>query len=664
MNIKYKSIALALACSLGFSSCASFLDVAPEEEVEYKDTYADRQAGENFLYSCYGYLPNPFGTSASLDLLTGDEVVTAFEHETFAQFPKGKYSASSPGISYWQDLYSGIRRCYEFEKVIDELPAETTSVEEKEEYHAHVDYLLGYYYFLLMRCYGPVSLVTKPYDVTTPGSDFPARSTYDETIDFIVKHLDLAINGRPIKGGNGLKKITSGLPVRQEDQNRYGLGTKVAAKALKAKVLLYAASPLFSGKDRIEILDKNKKDLMASKVSPQKRWENAYKAIDEAIKYAEANGHALYTKDNFRIGDNDANQLPAQGKVRLMRTWIMDWIDGPNPEVLLADTRTANMYGLQGKSGPYGKSNYPYNGVSPTWTMLNRFYTNKGLPIKEDPNWADLTESQLLEIVTVDALHKDQAEEGRKTMRFNLDRENRYYAWVGFQGGFYELKTTDKDGNYTPISGNSGSFKANKSANKYTVVLNFLVGGDQGRNGRNNDYSPGGFLNKKGVSPSTVFKKGGLDIKDPYPWPIIRLADLYLARAEAAVELNKLDEAIKDLDVIRVRAGVPTVKLAWKKAKHPTLDQARLRQIVRDERGIELYLECQNFWDLRRWKIADKYFNHKVWGMNIQAKDINAFAQLKEIPFDRGFDKNRNYLLPIPLGEVQRNPNLVQNPGY
>ena len=79
---------------------------------------------------------------------------------------------------------------------------------------------------------------------------------------------------------------------------------------------------------------------------------------------------------------------------------------------------------------------------------------------------------------------------------------------------------------------------------------------------------------------------------------------------------------------------------------------------------IELYLENHTFWDLRRWKIADKYLGQKARGMNIMANSLEAFSQVTEIDFARAFRSPANYLMPIPAADVNRNVNLIQNPGY
>ena len=128
------------------------------------------------------------------------------------------------------------------------------------------------------------------------------------------------------------------------------------------------------------------------------------------------------------------------------------------------------------------------------------------------------------------------------------------------------------------------------------------------------------------------------------------------------VECNDLATARTYLNRVRTRAGIPTVETSW--AGIATLDQAKLREIVHQERTIEFYLENQTFWDLRRWKQAEQYFGVKVKGMNIGANNIDDFAHETEVSFERRFDSPAQYLMPIPTTDINRNLNLVQNPGY
>ncbi len=151
------------------------------------------------------------------------------------------------------------------------------------------------------------------------------------------------------------------------------------------------------------------------------------------------------------------------------------------------------------------------------------------------------------------------------------------------------------------------------------------------------------------------------------PWPLIRLADLYLGYAECCVETGDLATAREYVNKVRERAGIPNVEDAW--ANYSTNPnnpntQDGLREIVRNERMNEMYLENQNFWDMRRWLLAEKYFNVKAQGMNIDATTIEEFANPTEVIFERKFTSPANYLMPIPTDDINRNTHIVQNPGY
>lgn len=111
---KIYRILFLLVALIGYSSC-NYLDIVPDETTTDEDTYADKDAVRDYLYSCYAYLPQCNISSGSLDQMTGDEVITAFEHETFAGFPKGNYSAAPrtfvKGFIYWVQCL--LRQCAE-----------------------------------------------------------------------------------------------------------------------------------------------------------------------------------------------------------------------------------------------------------------------------------------------------------------------------------------------------------------------------------------------------------------------------------------------------------------------------------------------------------------------------------------------------------------------
>ena len=87
-----------------------------------------------------------------------------------------------------------------------------------------------------------------------------------------------------------------------------------------------------------------------------------------------------------------------------------------------------------------------------------------------------------------------------------------------------------------------------------------------------------------------------------------------------------------------------------------------LQEIVRQERQIEFYMENQRFWDLRRWMQAES-LGEKPKGMNIRGATAEEFHQVTTLSVIRSFS-DANYLMPIPIGETNKVPQIKQNPGY
>lgn len=146
-----------------------------------------------------------------------------------------------------------------------------------------------------------------------------------------------------------------------------------------------------------------------------------------------------------------------------------------------------------------------------------------------------------------------------------------------------------------------------------------------------------------------------------YLVPLIRLAELYLNRAECYAELDKVDEAIKDLNVIRRRAGVPELQ------KEDITGDMTIIDWVRNERFIELFQEGHRYHDVRRWMIAPECLGRDVRrGLNVMAKYGPTFEEFnKPVIVNQPFEwDNRMYLFPIYAEEVYSNPQMIQAPGY
>ena len=526
---------------------------------------------------------------------------------------------------------------------------------DRNDYKAQVTFLIGYYHFLLSRCYGPIIVVHQTPDPMLLPENYQGQEPYDDCVNFICEKFDEAAKGLPATRTGA-------------QANEFGLATSVAAKAMMAKMLLYAASPLFNGNSEFysNFKDKNGNALMPLTYDAAK-WQRAADAFKEAIAAAESAGYHLYDRGDCKLNKNG---YPADPHVRALRYTITDYSAederaGANPEVIWADSRGEGYYGIQNKSEPYiYGGDGAWNGVAPTVAMLSRFYTKNGLPIDQDKtfDYADRWEP-----VEVDEAHEGEAYPGRKTPKFNLDREPRYYAWIAFQDGYYEILSAANNGAYK----DDPNYNLTSDNTHGRLVCDFVIGGNCSRgvdanSKRNSNYSPTGYLNKKFVNPDLVKTKNGYDYTNT-PWPLIRLADLYLGYAECLVETGDLQTARIYLDKVRTRAGLPGVKEAWEEfGKDPSKATTKegLRDIVRNERMNEFYLENQNFWDMRRWLLAETYFNVKAKGMNIDAEDINDFCSIKEVVFERKFQAPMNYLMPIPSADINRNDHVVQTPGY
>jgi starch-binding outer membrane protein, SusD/RagB family len=138
---------------------------------------------------------------------------------------------------------------------------------------------------------------------------------------------------------------------------------------------------------------------------------------------------------------------------------------------------------------------------------------------------------------------------------------------------------------------------------------------------------------------------------------LIRYADVLLMYAEAKVELDDIDQTVYDaLNEIRNR---PTVEMPEIEGPHT---QAELREIVRNERVVELGFEGLRLYDMNRWNIGEEK-QGEVFGAHFRNESGEWYLQ--SIGFTRQFNPNRDYLWPIPNSEMNANDEITQNnPGY
>lgn len=587
---------LILALFFSLAGC-NYLDIVPDERPTEEDAFKDKKAAETYLYSCYGFMAKE---RAGVMLYQQGELVTDFEKI----FLQGNYSAVNVGeFHYWSRMYGGIKRCYQLLDNVDRVPR--LEDELKVIYKAEAKFLIAYYHFILLRAYGPVIIADKDFPTDMVIADFPKRAKFDDCVSWIAALLDEASTGM----------------VDQHTAAYFGRATKCAAKAVKGRLLLYAASPLFNGNSEFyanTLADTETNEPLMNLVYDQKKWEKALDACQYAVTMAEGLNFKLYE------GGAKTDNYPEDSTEYSLR---MTFIDRDNQEVIWADTRKETQYDLQNQCTPRDPNNdgASWNGVAPSLETVMNFYTENGLPIGEDP--AYFAESQYFDIARYD---------GENTCNLHMKREPRFYAWISFHNGWYEMQ---RDG-------------------KQRIRIQFRNQDVHGKGSMTRNFSLTGYLPKKGVSPAYDTQNGYPN----YPWPLIRLAELYLNCAEAAVECDRLDVAKTYLNKVRKRAGIPDVEVSWQGVA--ALDQIKMRAIVRQERTIELFLEGHYGWDVRRWLTAEKVLNHNPHGLNTNGVSDAEFFQEKQIDMLRKFNSPANYLLPISNKEINVNSKLVQNPGY
>ena len=285
-SIKLIGGALLFSSGVLMTSC-DFLDIVPPEQVGMDDTVKDANETEDFLYSCYANVNNPIqyrNVEASADEFATPQAWGELQH-------KIAYDLLIP-ISEtpqdWNLCYKYIGQTLLF---LEYLPkAQGITEQQRAEYEAEAYFLLAYYHFQVLRMYGPCPITDKRIDPETPSSQYNGRFHYDAVTNWIVKTLDEKV----IKGYN--------LPTERTENTR-GRATHAIACALKARVLVYAASPLWNGgfpyKDwrnkistSLDGVDYGT-ELVSLTYDPQK-WERARVACEEALKEARIAGHKLY----------------------------------------------------------------------------------------------------------------------------------------------------------------------------------------------------------------------------------------------------------------------------------------------------------------------------------------------------------------------------------
>ncbi|MBQ9309325.1 MAG: RagB/SusD family nutrient uptake outer membrane protein [Bacteroidales bacterium] len=646
------SLVLAVALSLfGVNSCNKYLNVVPDDGIATLDmAFNLRASAIRYLATCYSYMPIEGNVANDPAMLTGDELwdlvgrvvsnTSARVPNTYFNIARGFQSASRVYANDWADMYQGIRCCDILVENIDNVPDMTDM--EKEQWKAEATFLKAYYHFNLVRKWGPVPIIRESLPIDSDVETVRVyRDNIDDCFDYILELLDQA---------------EPNLPLMPESSDMYGRITKAICKALKAKVAVYAASPLFNGnEEEASLVDNRGVQLFPDKDDDQKleRWRYALTACKEAIEVCEQANMRLYDDSNisYRVTDSLKRTLTLRNAFNQRQT-AQDPIEvvWPNTQISSTGSTTAfqmwTMPNMTGNSHTTG--GYRFIGVP--LKIVDQFYTKNGLPINNDLEWQGVNSQ---EITSSPSDHSYYIVEGYKTIRHNIGREPRYYSYLGFDGGIW----------YGEIS------NFNDVQPSDLPHIECRNGGPQGKSG--SEVGPvTGYFAKKLYPQQCNFTGTNTFVSYWFPWPVIRLTDLYLLYAEAINEAEgpngaHRDELFRYLDAVRERAGIPDVKDSWDNySNNPGYydTQYGMRSIIHRERLIELTFESQRFWDIRRWKEAPAEYQKGIYGYTVTGSSPEDYYVRKLIA-SQTFGL-KDYFWPIYNYYLERNPNLVQNLGW
>ena len=297
MNAKFFSyiyISAAINIAFTLSSCNGFLDREEDSFIDKTATFDSYNRTKQYLTYAYTLLPdglNRFSREAMLASAT-DDAEFAIESAEIQQLNNGSWNALNNPDDVWNRYYSGISKCctllentnhvnLDISRLDPDKQVEyANSLKDIRMWRAEARFLRAYFHFELLKRYGPIPIVTSTLSINGNYENTP-RPTMKEVVDFIAKECDIAAD-------------TLELTPWRNVNDAFGRATKGAALALKSRLLLYAASPLY-----VDFGDTNE----ANKPTDVALWKSAAdaaKAVIDLNQYELASSYADLFKNDFQ----------------------------------------------------------------------------------------------------------------------------------------------------------------------------------------------------------------------------------------------------------------------------------------------------------------------------------------------------------------------------
>lgn len=520
------------------------------------------------------------------------------------------------GYLRWNNLYTNIQDINRILAAIETVPI-TTQGALKKQMIGEAYFIRAFEYATLLMVYGGAVLNDKPYKLEDDFSK-ATRSTIQQTLDFALKDIQSAMDNIPASG------------IEQ------GRATRAAAAALKSRVLLFCASKLTNGgwteqasNTLVSFPSGSQAGLLVKARDAAKDVMDGKYGTFSLVGTTSEPPSPLTAADVQKYADNYS------GIFNQKAGWNSETIWGIQFPLTGGNVNNANLW-----YGPNGYHNWGNN--DPTEASVRRFEMADGTKFQWDkynPGNMDVRTATNAELAA-DPLRNP----------YN-GREPRFYACILYDGAPWQPRPTDAAGLEPENKIQTSYFyKAVGDANPYKSGLDTRASLIEAWNGQKTGYNI-----RKLLDPTTA----GQYFRNTNTWVEFRYAEILMNYAEACIELGGADlqKGIDALNLVRRRAGLPG---------RVTTDQAAARQFVRDERNVEFFAEGHRFFDIRRWMIMEQVIE-PVFGMRVEHYDTGFHKWIynkADKADDRMFTDKKFYWVPLSRDEMNKAPQIVQNPGY
>ena len=691
MKAKLLSILLAGATALTFTSCDDYFDDVPDNATSLEAVFANRGQSLKWLSNIYTYIPD--NTNVRYNSRTNGnwpmasiEGYLPWDHIVANNIILGTLYPSTDFVkTQWTEYYRGIQYANIYLANIDKNSA--MLADEREWSKAEVHALRAYFYFNLVKEFGPVPLIgDKVYSVDTPLDEMMMpRNTLDECWDYIIAELKAALDG-------GKLKSTFGEDGSVDSQYKGNL-TQEAVEGILAEVYLYRASYLFNGDPYYQTMANKDGTKLFPKSKDIQKWKDAR---DAAKRIIDSGKFKLVLRDQSGKLVDDVKKADPYKSCFYSAIGRVD-----NEEMIFLRTNANNdSYIIKPRhTGISGNVDRGAGAYSIPLQFIDLFFMSNGKRIddveqqpisqvttfKADDPVYPVYDTQNL--TTKDKDGNDIAMNARNSLSTTkyVDRFSSYnYFTPGSGKGIMKQFYCREPRFYLAVTFQNRRWDYDQ-ANTYYTDMSF--NGNSGSDGKTHDYPIFGTIVRKLYWEKESNIDGAV---------MLRLGEVYLNYAEACAQLGESKEALKYVNLIRSRAGINEYALnrteeGTKDARNKGKiyvgdlehDQELLLKVIYRERLIELSYESKHYFDVRRWGVADMAegdgWVYPTWhkggeggdmiGFNVNnegsdAEKANSLNFYKRVKTQHRIFTKRMSLFPIPQEEVNRDKQIVQNEGW